>query len=235
MNLFSFIFFKDTFKYRTAYPISAYSAKLNTILDIRNKYCNDRPFLSPILIETSNKDCWLSAEKLKEITWNTTPMSIESKNPIEIDYHNYFFVWKSDCKNVEFKLSFNKCIVCVRYPLKVPKSINDEFEQKMDNFKKHSINTNSKHLFKYTWNEEEFSTNHIPARWEELYKKFVSLVDDFGKNLDSSAVNCNKQEIKVVLPEAMDLSCKLTHLHKFENIETLSEPKIIYVNQTLYK
>jgi hypothetical protein len=33
----------------------------------------------------------------------------------------------------------------------------------------------------------------------------------------------------------MDLSCKLTHLHKFDNIETLSEPKIIYVNQTLYK
>ena len=187
------------------------------------------------MIETSNRDCWLSAEKFKEITWETTPMSIHSKNPIEIDYHNYFLVWKSDCKNVEFKLSFNKCIVCVRYPLKVPKSINDEFEQKIDHFKKHSINTNSKHLFKYTWNEEEFSTNHIPARWEELYKKCASLVDNLGKNVDSSGSNCKKQEIKVVLPEAMDLSCKLTHLHKFENIETLSEPKIIYVNQTLYK
>jgi hypothetical protein len=202
---------------------------------MRNKYCNDRPFISPILIESSNKDCWLSAEKLKEITWNVNDMSINLKNPLEIDYHNYFFVWKSDCKNVEFKLSFNKCLVCVRYPLRVPKSANDEFEIKLDHFKKHT-NTNSKHLFKYTWNEEEFSTNHMPNIWEDLYRKMLVLVDNIDKNnKDVEASNANRKEIRVVLPEAMELSCKLTHLHKFENIETLSEPKIIYVNQTLYK
>ena len=42
-------------------------------------------------------------------------------------------------------------------------------------------------------------------------------------------------EIRVKLYEAMPLSCGSTHLHKFDDIETLSEPKVIYINQTWYK
>ena len=230
-------YLKGTFKYRTAYPISAFSSKLNVILSARNRYCNDRPFISPILIETSNKECWLSADKLKEVTWHTTQMSMNLKNPIQVDYHNFFFVWKSDCKNVEFKLSFNKCTVLVKYPLRVPKSSNDEFEHKLEHFKKQTLSTNSKHLFKYTWNEEEFSANHIPLVWEELYKKMLLLIENKQTTSlnNEEASNVAKQEIKVLLPEAMDLSCKMTHLHKFENIETLSEPKVIYVNQSWFK
>jgi hypothetical protein len=149
---------------------------------MRNKYCNDRPFVSPILLENSAKQCWLSADKLNEITWNTAAVSIDLRKPIEIDYHDYFYIWKSDCKNVHFKLNFSKTIVIVKYPIRVPKSANDEFEQKLEHFKtKKSLTTNSKYLFKYTWNEEEFSTNHLPIIWEELFRKMLVLIDNSDK------------------------------------------------------
>lgn len=41
----------DSFKYRTAYPISAYFQRLSRVLSIRNRLCDDRPFVSPILEE----------------------------------------------------------------------------------------------------------------------------------------------------------------------------------------
>ena len=45
------IYIIGTFKYRTAYPISIHFEKLNRVLRIRNRYCDDRPFISPILEE----------------------------------------------------------------------------------------------------------------------------------------------------------------------------------------
>ena len=233
--MFLFSLLKGTFKYRTAYPISLFTSKLNAILSMRNRYCNDRPFISPILLESSDKQCWLSAEKLSEASWTTTQMAIDLKNPIEIDYHNYCFLWRSDCKNVEFKLNFSKTVVCVKYPIRVPKAPNDEFEQKIEHFKKQTLTTNSKYLIKYTFNEEEFSANHMPLIWEELYNKMLFLVSNLGARIDLDKSNVSKQCINVVLPEAMELSCKLTHLHKFDNIEIISEPKIIYSSQTWYK
>ena len=44
-----------------------------------------------------------------------------------------------------------------------------------------------------------------------------------------------RSEISVKLPEAMPLSCSSTHLHRFDNIETTSEPKVIYMDKTWYK
>ena len=48
-----------SFKYRTAYPISIFSNKLNILLKERNKYCNDRPFISPILLESFENNYWV--------------------------------------------------------------------------------------------------------------------------------------------------------------------------------
>lgn len=100
--------------------------------------------------------------------------------------------------------------------------------------------TQSKHLAKYTTNEEEFSVNHLPARWQELHKKMIELIDlmnDKKLKPDSISIDPKEktQEIKVKFQEAMPLSCSSTHLHKFDEIETSSEPKLIYLNQTYYK
>ncbi len=157
------------------------------------------------------------------------------KNPIEVDYHNYNYVWKSTCKNGEIRLSFNRKQVSVKYPVKIPKSLNDEYEQKceINPFNK-SINKELKSLLKYTNNEEEFSSNHLPILWEELYKKMLILVE----KLLTQSNEFEKEEaakISIKLHEAMPLSCGSTHLHKFDDIETLSEPKVIYINQTWYK
>jgi hypothetical protein len=55
-------FFKDTLKYRTAYAISLFSSKLKTILKVRNRFCNDRPFVSSVLLET-DKQYWVNSFK----------------------------------------------------------------------------------------------------------------------------------------------------------------------------
>jgi hypothetical protein len=137
--------------------------------------------------------------------------------------------------------------VYVKYAVKVPKSANDEFEQKLDKARQLHQNKTSigtKHLFKYAWNEEEFSVNHLPQVWENLYTKMLTLIHNFNENKqiknvmnleDQSGSDVAKQEIVVKLPEAMELSCKSTHLHKFDNIESISEPKIMYLNRTWYK
>ncbi len=50
---------------------------------------------------------------------------------------------------------------------------------------------------------------------------------------DSS--NLKKSEIIIKFPEAMPLSCSSTHLHRFDNIETTSEAKVIYTNKAWFK
>jgi hypothetical protein len=47
-----------SFKYRTAYALSKFSTQLSLILKYRNLYCNNRPFLSPTLLELQN-DFWV--------------------------------------------------------------------------------------------------------------------------------------------------------------------------------
>jgi hypothetical protein len=136
----------------------------------------------------------------------------------------------------------------VRYAVKVPKSANDEFEQKLDKARllhqNKASNIGTKHLLKYAWNEEEFSVNHLPPMWENLYTKMLELIHNLKENKqlanvlnleEQSSSDVAKQEIVIKLPEAMELSCKSTHLHKFDNIEAISEPKIIYLNRTWYK
>jgi hypothetical protein len=105
----------------------------------------------------------------------------------------------------------------------------------------------SKHIFKYTWNEQEFSTSNLPPIWEELYTKMLELVGRLGDSGESKAMsqlcildnqessNLKKSEIKVEFPEAMPLSCSSTHLHRFDNIEITSEAKVIYMNKTWFK
>ena len=54
-------------------------------------------------------------------------------------------------------------------------------------------------------------------------------------NLLEENSSAKKSEIAVRLPEALPLSCSSTHLHRFDNIETRSEPKVIYMEKTWYK
>ncbi len=49
-------------KYRTAYPLSSFSSKLNIILKERNRHCNDRPFISPILLESIENATWVCVD-----------------------------------------------------------------------------------------------------------------------------------------------------------------------------
>lgn len=176
----------------------------------------------------------MSSENFTEVKWDVRQISLKTKNPVEKDYHNFFYVWKSMCKNAEFRLHFNKKIIVIKYPVKIPKSVDDEFEQKCDiNNTILKINKNkpafvSKHLYKYTWNEQEFSTGCLPKIWQKIYSKIIDLIENKINEDDCEFLSIN-------LDEALPLSCQSTHLHRFDKIETLSEPKVIYLNQTWYK
>jgi hypothetical protein len=82
-----------------------------------------------------------SPEKLSYARWDVTPMNIDMKNPIEIDYSEFYFVWKSDCKNTRVKLHFNKRIFTARYPVRLPVSENDEYERNCDNYNQFKLKT----------------------------------------------------------------------------------------------
>ncbi|RNA07305.1 hypothetical protein BpHYR1_010904 [Brachionus plicatilis] len=225
---------QSSYKYRTAYPLSMFVSKLQNVLAFRNKYCDSRPFISPILTESIPNGFWMSSENLLQVKWDVREMSLKTNNPVEKDFHSFFYVWKSVCKNAEFRLHFNKKIVVVKYPVKLPKSADDEFEQKCDiNNTIMKINKNkptyvSKHLYKYTMNEQEFSIGCVPKIWEKVYRIMADLVEN--------KIHGDICEfVSITLVEAITLSCQSTHLHRFDKIETLSEPKVIYLNQTWYK
>lgn len=103
---------------------------------------------------------------------------------------------------------------------------------------------NSKHILKYTLTNEEFSVSHMPSIWQNLYNKMSKLVDEFVdlrqrprqlSILDESKKSSQKTEICIKLSSAMPLSCSSTHLHRFDDIETASEPKVIYMDKAWYK
>jgi hypothetical protein len=202
---------------------------------------------------------------MHEAQWNVDSRSLLVRNPIELDFHNYCYMWRSECGRVELKLHFNKRTVWIRYPVRVPTSVNDEYEQKMQGVAARAdtsatSSSGSRHLHKYVYNEEEFAASNVPPRWQQLYERMTRLVDKLNaaksRNMDNLAdvkaavleSEKEKQEcdsttaradknnwIVVKLPEAMPLSCHLTHLHKFDSVDTVSEPKIIYLNHTWHK
>lgn len=50
---------QSSYKYRTAYPLSMFVSKLQNVLAFRNKYCDSRPFISPILTESIPNGFWV--------------------------------------------------------------------------------------------------------------------------------------------------------------------------------
>lgn len=127
-------------------------------------------------------------------------------------------------------------IFYAKYPVKIPKPENDDYNLMCDkNASKFYKNKLSKYIYKYTKNEQEFSVVNIPFLWKELHSKMIELVE----NRLNSATSLNsiekKAEIIVKLAEAMPLSCLSTHLHKFDNIELNSEPKVIFLENIWYK
>lgn len=85
----------------------------------------------------------------------------------------------------------------------------------------------------------------MPPQWKDLHAKMSSLIDEIQVDVNSpmcmrklennQAEALKKSEIFIELAHAMPLSCTATHLHRFDNIETTSEPKVIYMNKTWYK
>jgi hypothetical protein len=189
-----------------------------------------------------------SSENIQEVSWNTTEAVLFIRSPITLDYNRYCYVWPSDNKNAELRVHFNLMIAWVKYPVKVPSCENDEYEQRCQKISEAMYAHKLKNIFKYTSNIEEFSVNQIPERWREMIKRMLELIDQL-KNKSSHDLSIKdktfeqelekksklKSEFVYWLPEAMPLSCDLTHLHRFDGIETLSEPKIIYLNRTWYK
>lgn len=222
---------RESFKYRTAYPTSTFSKYLSIILKQRNKFC-DRPFVSPTLLE-NNKEIWLSSEDICELKWSTKDQEIE------YDYSNKFLIWNSICKRGKLKLHFNKKLLVISYPIKVPINEFDEFETNFDitkSYQKYADHVNKttnstqvkvKNILKYTNTEEEHSIRNLPQKYINLYETMQRLVDKVS--LEQDEILC------LELPKALPLTCEATHLHKFEHIETLNEPKVVYFNKAYYK
>lgn len=56
---------QSSFKYRSAYPLSMVATKLQQVLAFRNKYCDGRPFVSPLLAENFPNGFWVKRILLK--------------------------------------------------------------------------------------------------------------------------------------------------------------------------
>ena len=171
----------------------------------------------------------LTSENLLEFKWNIN-------DRLEIDYHNFFYKWKSTCKKSTIKVHFNKSIILFKYPIKIPTNEKyDEFENKYDirnTSKKYS--NKIKNIFKYTYNEQEFSTRHLPQKYANIHK---IMLDKISKIEDCEIlVSANKDDIMTLSFEtALPLTCESTHLHRFDQVQTTSEPKVLYVNKAWYK
>lgn len=50
---------QSSYKYRAAYPLSMFTSKLQNVLTFRNKFCDSRPFISPILTENTPAGFWV--------------------------------------------------------------------------------------------------------------------------------------------------------------------------------
>ncbi len=61
-------------------------------------------------------------------------MNLHIKNPIEIDFSNFYYTWKSSSGKATARLHFNKKVFEVTYPVRVPISTNDEYEQNCSNY-----------------------------------------------------------------------------------------------------
>lgn len=61
-------------------------------------------------------------------------MNLHIKNPIEVDYAKFHYTWKSESGHSTARLHFNKKIFEVTYPVQVPTSTNDEYEQNCANY-----------------------------------------------------------------------------------------------------
>jgi hypothetical protein len=139
-------------------------------------------------------------------------------------------------------MHFNKHLIMVKYPIKIPHNQFDEYELKYDvtNLPKNipsllnsscsnDVNLKIRNLFKYTYNEEEYSTLHLPKRYLEIYGKMVGLVNGF--------VDANKKPefVSLTYESALPLNCEYTHLHRFDDLKLVNEPKVVFLENAWYK
>lgn len=147
---------------------------------------------------------------------------------IETDEKTWSYLWRSRCGRAELRLHFNKAVAFIKYPVRIPRSENDDFEAQIN-----KTRLASKYIYKYTTCEQEISIMNPPAVWSELLSKMIEIVseNDDGK---TKPLTCST-EIKVNLPEAMPLSCASTHMHRFDDLLLNSEPKVIFIDNMCYK
>lgn len=211
--------------------MSIFHERLTEILKIRNRYCDDRPFISPMLAEQSGAKPWITSQHIVELVWNVNDRIVN-------DQTAYCYVWKSNGGVGEFRIHFNKRLAYVKYPVRIPKSENDTFEQLMDKtlcstLKNNTTLNGSKYLHKYVYVEQEFSVVNVPTLWNDLFVRMMELIELY-ENAKVRVENTG-ETIGVKLPEPIPLSCSSNYLHKFDHIETVSEPKVIFMDKTWYK
>ena len=104
-----------------------------------------------------------------------------------------------------------------KYPIKIPTNEKyDEFDGKYE----------IGNLFKYTYNEKEFSTRHAPDKYKNVFQLML-MIDKIDSN--------SNETISLEFDDALSLTGQTTHLHKFDQVQMLSEPKVLFVNNTWYK
>lgn len=162
-----------------------------------------------------------SIELITSAVWET-----RGRESIEVDNKSWSYLWRSKCGRAELRLHFNKAVAWIKYPVRIPRSENDQFEAQSDNTKKRFA---SKYIYKYTICEQEMSIMNSPPAWSQLLSKMMAILSD------ESMSTAQKIELQVNLPEAMPLSCQSTHMHRFDDIPVASEPKVILIDNMWFK
>lgn len=166
-----------------------------------------------------------TAELIEDAVWE-----VNGPNSIQKDNKSFSYCWRSKCGRAELRLHFNKAVAWVTYPVRIPRTENDELEIMSTTNERRIV---SKYIYNYTRNEQELSTMNVAHEWSELVRTIMKIVSE--PEPEESKQPAFNFEVRVKLPDAMPLSCPSTHMHRFDDIPVSSEPKVIFIDNMWYK